>query len=587
MEVLTLSHDQKLDILATAVESGKTIVVDTEGVNRFLGVSVAFDGLPFGMYWPINHDQPGNITAAQRERLFELIRRIEVMVAHNAVHDLRFLKRYGVDFRGKFYCSMLMAHWINEEEYDYSLDALGRIYNLKSRKTKPKHMEDFIATEGWDKVPISWMDEYSAIDSFTELELFNKELPLFQEQGFDGPLWDVEQEFIRDVMAPMMERGIRMDLEFAASEYLKGISKMEKLKKDLGFNPGSSIAMTKFAKELGLPVVKHTSSCEPCKKRQPVSSHEGKMSFDKEAMKEYEVILEHQNDPRASMVLAYKGWQKTTSSNYKPYMELSVNGILHPGYKLHGTKTGRLSCANPNLQQIPKSSDKEWNGNLKRTFISREGFRLWSIDYSQLQFRMTCAYAQQWDLIKVFNDALRDIFTEMATDMAWIRDNVKTLVYLILFGGGGTRASHAFNTSFIKGKAIVDKFNRKYPEIPAVAKEAERAARAQGYVSYWTGRRRHFRGGAPFYRAFNAVIQGGEAEIIKRAMIQIQKEVCDDNCFLVLQIHDEIVVEITEGMEDIYLPRIQKVMEDVPKAFCEYVETHVDFRTSVNEWGKK
>lgn len=590
MEGLILNHDQKLDLLSAAVDNGQTIVVDTEGIKRFLGLSVAFDGLPMGMYWPIDHDQPGNISAAQKEKLFSLIRRIEVLSAHNAVHDLRFLKRYGVDYRGKFYDTMLLAHWINEEEYDYSLDALGRIYNLKSRKTKPKHMEDFIEKEGWDKVPISWMDEYSAIDSFTELELLNVELPLFREQGFDGPLWEYEQEFIRDVMAPMMERGIRLDLEFAATEYLKGISRMEALKKELGFNPGSSIAMTKFAKELDLPVIKHTSSCEKCKKRQPVTSHEGKMSFDKEAMKEYEQILEHQNDPRASMVLGYKGWQKTTSSNYKPYMELSVDGILHPGYKLHGTKTGRLSCANPNLQQIPKSSDKEWNGNLKRTFISREGFGLWSIDYSQLQFRMTCAYAQQWDLIRIFNDATRDIFTEMASDMSWIRDNVKTLVYLILFGGGGTRASHAFNTSFAKGKAIVDKFNRQYPEIPAVAKQAEKAARAQGYVSMWTGRRRHFKGGAPFYRAFNAVIQGGEAEIIKRAMIRIQKEVCDKSngeCWMVLQIHDEIVVEVATGREDYYLPLIQAVMEDVPKQFCEYVETHVEFRTSVNKWGEK
>lgn len=584
---LTLTTNDKLDLLETAVKAEQIVVVDTEGINRFLGVSVAFDGLPFGMYFPIDHDQPGNISLQEKERLFDLIRRIKILSAHNAVHDLRFLKRYGVEFLGKFYDTMLMAHWINEEEFDYSLDALGRVYNLKSRKTKPQHMEDFIKTEGWDKVPITWMDEYSSMDAFAELELLGKLLPKFEAEGFDGPLWDVEQEFIRDVMAPMMERGIRMDLEFAATEYLKGVTRMETLKRELGFNPASSIAMERFAKELDLPVVKHTGGCEKCKKRQPVHSHEGKRSFDKEAMKEYEVILEQQQDPRASLVLAYKGWQKTTSSNYKPYMELSVDGILHPGYKLHGTKTGRLSCANPNLQQIPKSSDKEWNGNLKRTFIPREGFGLWSIDYSQLQFRMTVAYAQQWDLIKVFNDATRDIFTEMAVDMKWIRDAVKTLVYLILFGGGANRASHAFNTTMAKAKVILDSFNRKYPEIDKVSKEAAMAARKQGYVTYWTGRRRHFRGNAPYYRAFNAVIQGGEAEIIKRAMIRVQKEVCDENCHLVLQIHDEIVVEITEGMEDIYLPRIQAVMEDVPRAFCEYVETHVQFKTSVNRWGEK
>jgi len=276
------------------------------------------------------------------------------------------------------------------------------------------------------------------------------------------------------------------------------------------------------------------------------------------------------------------------------YLEnIDADQILHPGYKLHGTRTGRLSCEKPALQQIPKSSNKEWNGNSKAAFVARPGFDLWTIDYSQLQFRMTVSYAQQMDLIDIFNDPNRDIFTEMASDMGWLRPDVKTLVYLILFGGGANRAKNAFGLETVEqGAELVNEFHSMYPGIKRIANACSKVARSQGYVEYWTGRRRHFypsRNFEPkYYRAFNAVIQGGEAEIMKRAMIALQEEVCDENCRMVLQIHDELAFEITSGQAENYLPRLQQVMERVPEMdFCAFTNTPVKFKTSSGLWGAK
>ena len=103
----------------------------------------------------------------------------------------------------------------------------------------------------------------------------------------------------------------------------------------------------------------------------------------------------------------------------------------------------------------------------------------------------------------------------------------------------------------------------------------------------WTGRRRHFPKGSSYYRAFNAAIQGGEAEIIKRSMIRIAREVCDENCYLLLQIHDEIVFEIREGMEEEYLKKAQAIMEEVPQEFCKYTGVPVAFHSSSGKWGAK
>lgn len=584
---MDLSYDDIISLTSTA----DYVVVDTEGVTRMLGFSIAFKGLQEGFYLPFSHDEKDrNLTPDQKKRIFEVLNTRKALIFHNAVHDLRVLERGGFKYEGKFYDTMLMQHWVNEELRNYKLDNLSKIHG-HAGKMMPEVMKFIIETEGWDAVPIDPMTEYSGGtgDAYITDEIFWDIVEQFRDEGFDGALWDIEQEFIRDVMGPMMDLGIKVDLEFCIREYLKGTAIMEECKKELGMNPSSNKDMNKLLiEELGLPVLKHTASCIKCKKRQPVASHTWTASFDKMAMEEYDLLLEAKDDHRARTILRYRGWQKATSSNYKPYMDLvDENAVLHPGYKLHGTRTGRLSCEKPNLQQIPKASDKEWNGLLDQAFIARDGFDLWKFDFSQLQFRMTCAYARQMDLIEIFNHRERDIFTEMAKDIAWKRQDVKTLVYLILFGGGANRAAVAFGVSVPKGKQLVEEFHARYPGIRKIANECMRAAKVQKYVSYWSGRRRHFfPGGAPTYRAFNAVIQGGEAEIMKRCMIRLQKEVCDENCRMVLQIHDAIAFEITKGMEDHYFPLIQAVMESTPQEFCDFVGVNVNFFVSPEPWKK-
>lgn len=587
--MMNLSYDEIIDLTSVA----DIVTVDIEGVSRMLGFSVCFDGLQDGFYLPFTHiEDEGhhNLTPAQQEKIFATLRTREALVFHNAVHDLRGLARHGFDYRGKFYDTMLMQHWINEELRNYKLDNVSKVHGFEG-KNMPPVMSFIIETEGWDNVPVGPMMIYGGTDAFITHGVFRKLLPQFQAEGFDGSLWATEQRFIRDVMGPMIDLGIKIDLEFCIREYLKGTAIMKDCKAELGMNPASNKDMQKLLiEELGLPVLAHTSSCVKCKKRMPVASHEGTPSFNKTAMEEYDLLLANKDDHRARTILRYRGWQKATSSNYKPYMDLcDSEAILHPGYKLHGTRTGRLSCEAPNLQQIPKSSDKEWNGLLDQAFVARDGFTLYKFDYSQLQFRMTCAYANQTDLLEIFNAVPeRDIFTEMAKDLGWERQDVKTLVYLTLFGGGANRASVVFGITLAQGKALVEEFHSKYPGIRRVSNQAQHAASKLKYVEYWTGRRRHFfPGGAPTYRAFNAVIQGGEAEIMKRTMIRLQDEVCDDNCRMVLQIHDAIAFEIKDGLENDYLPRIQKVMEDSPKAFCDFVGVDVRFAVQCEPWKKE
>ncbi len=130
---------------------------------------------------------------------------------------------------------------------------------------------------------------------------------------------------------------------------------------------------------------------------------------------------------------------------------------------------------------------------------------------------------------------------------------------------------------------IEDAYDAFLSTIPGIIRAKNLAgskARSRGYIRYWTGRRRHFRNPEDSYKAFNALLQGGGAEVVKRVLIDIDSNVCDENCKLLLQVHDELVFEIAEGKEHIYAPRIINMMDEFPTNYF-----GVNFAAAGKAWG--
>jgi len=400
------------------------------------------------------------------------------------------------------------------------------------------------------------------------LDAFDYFLPMFIEQGFNTEdLWGTEQEWVRLIMK-METQGIKIDQPLCHAEIERGKKRMAEIVNDLGgLNPSSHLDLERLLLlELSLPVMKYTPG--------------GKPSFDKQAMLAYELLLSDLGDnTTAKSILEFRGYQKTVSSNYTSYMNLlSPDGRLRPNFKVHGTTTGRLSCEKPALQQIPRVSDKPWNGRLHDAFIPQSGYNLWELDYSQLELRLAAAYAKEKRLLDIFNaDDNRDIFAEMAKDLGFTRHDTKTLTYMILYTAGIDKVSKVFRVSPTKAKEIRSKFLRTYPGFLKMTNMAAAVAARQKYVKFWTGRRRHFDRKEDAYKAFNAVIQGGAFEIVKRRMLAVDKKFPDLR--MLLQIHDSIVVEIPDGEENELLPQIKAVMEDISTEFG------VKFRVDIKRWG--
>jgi DNA polymerase-1 len=369
-------------------------------------------------------------------------------------------------------------------------------------------------------------------------------------------------------MSTIKQRGIKIDSKFSRAKVIEGTRILNSTRAELGWNPGSSQQIGKYLiDELELPVLKRTPAGAP--------------SFDKFAMEEYEQILEARGDPTAQKVLTYRGWQKTVSSNFQAYLDLmDENEILHPNYKVHGTRTSRLSCENPNLQQIPRSSPKPWNGDTKKAFIVRDEelykkyvrnkridnfLQLYTFDFKQVEFRLAASYAKEFELLEIFNSGA-DIFTEMAAELVRPRHDIKTFTYATLYGAGKGKIALILNKPKDEADDLYDEFHGRWPGFKRISERATKLALNDGYIDLWTGRRRHLTKGEA-HKAFNSVIQGGAFEIVKRRMLALQEEP------IVLQVHDSITIEEDTSYDT---DRIKKTLEAVPESSSFGVKFEVD-----------
>jgi len=580
------NHEFQSFIELAKLPSVKVLHVDTEstytptqnikdGTGFTVGTSIDYeldsDGPAFSYYFPFRHKVKSldHTYLAQIKNLLEKGKK--KIVCHNVKHDILALQSLGIDISEcDFECTMLMAHQANENKLSYRLDTLAKELGLPG-KARDKIFDLAVKLVGWDGMPPNELGEYACTDASLLRPLRKHWLPIYQrEDDSNGECWAVDKQFIL-CLNDIETTGAKVDLELAAREYERGTARMAEVVKDIGLNPGSRDELEKLLiGELELPVVK----------RSPKTN---KPSFDKKAMEQYDQLLEESHSPVAQLVLEYRGYQKATSSYWKSYLEhVSPDGRLRPNFNMHRTVTHRLSCDTPNLQQIPRISSKPWHGNVKQGIIPEEGYVLIGFDYKQLELRLGAAYGKEQRLISILNDPERDIFSEMSLDLNMLRDDTKTLNYSLQYGAGIRRVSTAFGVPANTAKSIRDNYFNTYPGLRDATNLAARVCKNKGYVKTWASRRRHFTDKyQEAHKAFNAVIQGGGFEIVKRQMVKIRKELGPNNldCRMILQVHDEVLFEIKKEKVEYYCRIIKKIMEDVVPDFG------VQFHVSVKQWG--
>lgn len=574
-----LITDDNWQTMLMACEASDVIAVDTEtsGLdvrNRrdfLMGICLSVGDL--SGYLPFRH--PGrNLDRSVLDHLVGILQRKD-LIWHNRKFDMHSLKTIGVDpltFKGEQYDTMLAAHLVNEEWYSKELDALAKLL-LNEDKYKKDEINKWGDIFGRENLPADMIAEYGAQDATLTYRLKQVLWPRLIKQELHEDVWRVEREFTR-LLFKMEDRGVGVNTDFCDDKVRKGSARLDAIAAELQFNPGSSNALGEYLlDELGLPVLAHTDTCVKCKADYPIETHDWNASFNKKVMEEYDEILQASNNPAAKLIGEYRGWQKAVSSLYRPMLEkVGPDGLIRTEFKQHGTVTGRLSAANPNLQQVPRGSNKEWNGNAKSAFhAGRDGFRLYGWDYSQLELRLAASYGGEALLLNEFNGSEKaDPFSVLAPRIFGYlteetRHDTKTFVYANLYGAGLRKIAAQLNRPVGEVEALYANYQNSIPGIMDVSKRVEKLIKDRKFVRYWDGRRRHIRNSSDAYKGWNSVCQGGGAQLVKRAMLRCE-EFEDPNEFqMVLQVHDEITSVVAEEHLDKYDRLVKHAMTDWPQ----------------------
>ena len=480
-------------------------------------------------------------------------------IFQNAKFDLRMLKHEGLEPRGIVRDLEVLARLVNNSHFLYSLEAIGARRGLpKSEEvikyiTKNKLYTDvpLIYSKGesrklhFDKVPTDIMQSYAERDARITYDLYDIEHNELDERSYD--LFDSES-MLTKVCARMEERGVHINVDYTkkALEYESGIV---------------SSAKNRFEQMHGVPYSESKGVLVPILQSEGLEipkTAKGNFSLTDE-------ILEGFNSNTAKIVQEVRHYEKRISTYYTAFLEsLSSDGRLHPDMRQAGTTTGRFSYRDPNLQNVPKEDDEE---DATKPFLVRgciqpsPGNILVSLDYSQQEYRLMLAYADEQRLIRKVMDG-EDLHQATADLVGVTRKHAKTLNFAILYGAGVDKIATMLGISSRAARDLRDKYFSRLPKVESFISKAIRTSRARGHLYNWAGRKL-LTGGRDFaYKLPNHLIQGGGADICKKAMIEIDKILPKENYPMILQVHDSLTFDMHPSQLHLVEP-IRDIMNNV------------------------
>jgi DNA polymerase-1 len=220
------------------------------------------------------------------------------------------------------------------------------------------------------------------------------------------------------------------------------------------------------------------------------------------------------------------------------------------------------------MQQLPREGDvdevdPEMKKRVKTILAVDSGKELWELDYSQMEFRLAGCYSKEPAIIEAYAQG-SDMHQATADTVGVPRYHAKTLNFALLYGAQYEKIAKMLSIPPTESRAMVTSFWKGYPLLEEVVQKTADTVQAQGYLSYWTGRRRHIRWRSEYHKAFNSLIQGGGMEICKESCLRLQREGLGE--LVVAQVHDSLWVEVDAG-DITTLERIKAIMEWPKESF--------------------
>ncbi len=287
--------------------------------------------------------------------------------------------------------------------------------------------------------------------------------------------------------------------------------------------------------------------------------------------------------PIAGLILDYRELSKLLGTYIDTIPKLvDKNNRLHSEFLQAGSATGRMASQNPGIQNIPNKT--ELGREIRKSFIAEKGYKLVSFDYSQIELRIAAFLSGDEKLIEIFKTG-EDVHTAVAGEVFGVspdkvtkemRTKAKVINFGVMYGMGVTALQKNIGTNRETAQKFLDEYFTKFAGLSEYLEKVKKETVQKGYTETFFGRRRYFpdiHSKLPFMKAsaermaINAPIQGTEADIIKLAMIEIdkflEKKSLKNDVRLLLQVHDELVYEIKDDLVKTISPEVRKMMEGV------------------------
>jgi len=278
-------------------------------------------------------------------------------------------------------------------------------------------------------------------------------------------------------------------------------------------------------------------------------------------------VLEGMSSPVASIINKIRYHQKRVGTYYSSFLYFAdKNDFIHPNMRQAGTATGRFSYSDPNLQNMPKEDepeDQELPYHVRECIVPPTGEMFFSLDYSQMEYRMLADYAGEMRLIKAIM-AGEDVHEATARLCGITRKQAKTLNFAILYGAGPEKIAKMLGVETREASQLRRIYLGNLPMVRRFIDEVTRSGKARGFIFNWIGRRCYISNRDWAYVLTNHLIQGGAADVIKLAMVKIRNSLLEKRVPLKmrLQVHDELNLTGMSELQE-HIPLVKDIMESV------------------------
>lgn len=505
-----------------------------------------------------------------KTRVLEVLRSLPSSLSfygHNFKYDYHILQNLNIPIQHVCFDTLLASHLIDPQNRRHNLDELALakfkkvkipIESLIGKGKKQISMRD---------VPIEQVKEYCCEDVDYTARLKELFEGILKTKKLDRLLHDIELPLL-PILAGMEKTGIYLDVDRLRKTGVKVTEEIHKVKKEIFKIAGEEFNLNS-PKQLA----------EVLYQKLGLKGKGGSTSAD---------VLEELAHPIIKHILEYRTAEKLRSTYIEALPEAinPVTGRVHCTFNQWGAATGRLSCQDPNLQNIPVHSA------IRSCFKpEKRGWSFLGADYSQIELRLLAHFSEDKELTHAFKTG-RDIHTHTASLVFEVsetkvtpemRSAAKTVNFGIVYGQGPFGLSKQLGISVKEASHFIKTYFERYPGVLAYLEDCKAKARKSGMTVTLTGRQRpipEIRNQNPQVRAaaerlaVNTPLQGTAADLIKMAMIEIDREIQGKKGKMLLQIHDELIFEIPDEEIDIFEKIVKEKMEHVLKVNVP-IEVHI------------